>query len=112
MIGEAGPPTRPGALSAGFLEKLLLGLRQQLALARQSAGQLRSQYFNGVSDYIDVLNALTEQQETERDLLNGRLSLITARLSLYRALSGGFETRRERDMLEPNRKMNDNLRDE
>lgn len=67
-------------------------LEQQLALARQSYEQLRIEYFNGVSDYIDVLTALTEEQQLRRDLLSARMILLEFRIALYRALAGGFKT--------------------
>ncbi len=73
----------------------LSSLEAQLELARETYTQLRTQYLNGAADFIDVLTTLREQQQIERDLLDARLSLITFRIGLYRALAGGFETPRE-----------------
>lgn len=73
----------------------LVSLEAQLDLARETYEQLRTQYLNGAADFIDVLTSLREQQQIERDLLDARLSLITFRIGLYRALAGGFETPRE-----------------
>lgn len=73
----------------------LASLEAQLDLARETYKQLRTQYLNGAADFIDVLTSLREQQQIERDLLDARLSLITFRIALYRALAGGFETPRE-----------------
>ena len=70
-------------------------LEKQVQLARQAYEQLRIEYFNGVSDYIDVLTALTDEQQLQRDLLTARLSLFESRIALYRALAGGFQTHRE-----------------
>ncbi len=42
-----------------------------------------------------MLTSLREQQQIERDLLSAKLELITFRISLYRALAGGFETPHE-----------------
>lgn len=69
-------------------------LREQLNLAQRTIERLRTQYFNGTGDYIDVLNALTEEQQLRRDILSARLALVEHRLSLYRALAGGFEADR------------------
>nr|NIT56192.1 TolC family protein [Fodinibius sp.]NIW44317.1 efflux transporter outer membrane subunit [Gammaproteobacteria bacterium]NIX02317.1 efflux transporter outer membrane subunit [Phycisphaerae bacterium]NIY24775.1 efflux transporter outer membrane subunit [Fodinibius sp.] len=70
-------------------------LEEQVSLARQSYEQLRVEYLNGVSDYIDVLTALTDEQQLRRDLLSAKLVLLEFRIALYRALAGGFETERD-----------------
>lgn len=70
-------------------------IEEQLALARQTYGQLRVQYFNGAGNYLDVLTALTQAQQLRRSLLSARLGLLEFRIALYRALAGGFETERE-----------------
>lgn len=67
-------------------------LEQQVRLSRRTYEQLRIEYFNGLADYIDVLTALTGQQELERDLVAARRTLIEVRIGLYRALAGGFGT--------------------
>ncbi len=73
----------------------ILSLEDQLAISETTYQQLRSQYFNGAADYIDVLTALRETQQLERDLLAARLDRIASRVALYRALAGGFDTPRE-----------------
>jgi len=70
-------------------------LQRQLEFARSTSKQLRTQYLNGATDYIDVLTAVRDQQQLERSVLGSRLNLITSRIALYRALAGGFETPRE-----------------
>lgn len=67
-------------------------LEEQLDFARQSYERLRIEYFNGVSDYIEVLTALTDEQQLRRDLLFAKRVLLEFRIALYRALAGGFET--------------------
>lgn len=69
-------------------------LRKQLELAERSYSHLLVEYFNGASDYIDVLTALTDRQRLERNLLTARRELIGARIGLYRALAGGFRHKR------------------
>ncbi len=70
-------------------------IRQQVRLAAQTYKQLRLEYLNGISDYLDVLTALTDEQQLQRDLLSARLLLLEYRIALYRALAGGFKTERE-----------------
>lgn len=66
-------------------------LEKQLSLAEDTVDRVRSQYFNGQGDYIDVLSALNEEQQLRRDSLSVRLRRLESRVSLYRALAGGFE---------------------
>ena len=66
-------------------------LEEQIRLSRQAYEQLRIQYLNGLSGYIDVLTALTELQQLQRDLLTARRVLLEIRIALYRALAGGFD---------------------
>lgn len=65
-------------------------IEDQLKLAERTIERLRSQYLNGTVDYIKVLNALNEEQQLRRDRLSARLDLLETRVSLYRALAGGF----------------------
>ena len=67
-------------------------IREQLELARKTHRQERLEYYNGMGDYTDVLNALTEAQSLDRELVSARLQRLEYRVSLYRALAGGFET--------------------
>lgn len=70
-------------------------LEEQVDLAAQAYEQLRVQYLNGTTNYLDVLIALDEVQQLRRDLLSARLTLVEDRIALYRALAGSFETARE-----------------
>jgi NodT family efflux transporter outer membrane factor (OMF) lipoprotein len=63
-------------------------LEEQVRLAGASLEQLRREYINGISDYLDVLTALTDEQRLRRDLLSTRLALYEFRIALYRALAG------------------------
>jgi len=73
-------------------------IEMQVQLVRQTYAQLRLEYLNGLSDYLDVLVALTNEQRLQRDLIFAKGILLEYRISLYRALAGGFET--ERDITE------------
>ena len=67
-------------------------LESQVRLAEKTYEQLRLEYINGISDFIDVLTALTDEQQLRRDLVSAKLARIEYRVALYRALAGGFET--------------------
>jgi len=72
-------------------------LEEQIALAEKAYNQLRLEYLNGTSNYLDVLTALDEVQQLQRDLLTAELTLIEYRIGLYRALAGSFETERQNE---------------
>jgi NodT family efflux transporter outer membrane factor (OMF) lipoprotein len=65
----------------------IAALEDQLRLANQSYEQLRVQYFNGTSNYLDVLTALNQMQQLRRDLLSARYLLLDYRIALCRALA-------------------------
>lgn len=67
-------------------------LKRQLDLAQKTNGQLRVEFLNGLSNYLDVLLSLDQQQQLERDLIEAHQELLEIRIDLYRALAGGFET--------------------
>lgn len=75
-------------------------LERQLDLAEKTSRQLRISFLNGLSDYLDVLLSLDEEQQLQRDLREERQTLLEIRISLYRALAGGFETERENLLIE------------
>jgi NodT family efflux transporter outer membrane factor (OMF) lipoprotein len=70
-------------------------LEARLRLARETFEQIELGYFNGANEFISVLSAQTELQETERNLLRAKRELLEFRIVLYRALAGGFETPRD-----------------
>ncbi len=68
----------------------LQSLETQVRLASETYEQLRRQYFNGTGNYIDLIASLTNQQNLQRELLIERRKRLELRISLYRALAGGF----------------------
>ena len=66
-------------------------IQKQLELATRTTERLNREYLNGDIPYIDVLDALTTEQQLQRDLLSARFRRITDRIDLYRALAGGWE---------------------
>lgn len=65
----------------------IAALEEQFRLADQAYEQLRVQYFNGTSNYLDVLTALNQLQQLRRDLLSARYLLLDYRIALCRALA-------------------------
>jgi len=66
-------------------------LEEQLRLAQQTYEQLRVGYFNGTTDYLDVLTTLTQAQDLRRSILSARMIILDFRIGLYRALAGPVE---------------------
>ena len=71
-------------------------LEKQIDLAAKTNKQLKLSFLNGLTDYLDVLLSLGQEQQLQRDLINAKQQLLEIRVSLYRALAGSFET--EKDM--------------
>lgn len=65
-------------------------IEEQVDLASKAYEQLRIEYFNGLGNYLDVLTALTQEQELRRNLLSAQLELLENRIELYRAIAGGI----------------------
>lgn len=75
-------------------------LEKRLELAQKTNGQLRIEFVNGLSEYLDILLALDQEQQLRRDMLSAKQELVQIRISLYRALAGAFETDREAELEE------------
>ncbi|MBR9777766.1 MAG: TolC family protein, partial [Cytophagales bacterium] len=73
-------------------KEMIIKLENQLDLAERAFNQLRIEYLNGSIAYLDVLVTLDQMQQLKRELVNEKLNLLLYRLSLYRALAGGFES--------------------
>lgn len=71
--------------------EFVASLARQVEFSRQVIEQARTNYRNGVADYLGVLDALRTHQSLERDALVARLDLILIRISLCRALAGGWD---------------------
>ena len=67
-------------------------LDKQVAIAQETLEQAKSQYVNGLSDYLPVLNALTSLQNVEQAQVAARRSLLSFRIQLYRALGGDWSS--------------------
>ncbi len=78
-------------------QKRLLVIERQLDLALKTNAQLRIEFLNGLSPYLDILLSLDQEQQLRRDLTSARSDQIQIRIGLYRALAGGFETGRNLD---------------
>ncbi|MEN1705536.1 MAG: TolC family protein [Planctomycetota bacterium] len=63
-------------------------LSERVDLLDRAVVEARNRYVNGIGDYTDVLIALDDLQETQRDLLSAEGSLVQQRIEVYRA-SGG-----------------------
>ncbi len=71
-------------------EDYLASLREQLELSGKSIDQTRDRYTKGTADFTRYLTTLLEHQRLQRAYLQARLDAVLFRISLYRALSGGW----------------------
>ena len=78
-------------------KKRIENIARQLELAEKSNKQLRVEFLNGFTPYLDVLLGLDQEQQLRRDYVNAQLQQVQIRIGLYRALAGGFETERALD---------------
>ncbi len=70
-------------------------LNRRVELAESTYNQLRVEFLNGLTDYLDVLLALDQEQQLRRNLISAELTLIQFRIALYRALAGGIVNENE-----------------
>lgn len=69
-----------------YLDKL----DAQLQLARDTLGEARRRYANGLVDYLPVLSALAAVQQLERTRITAQRNVLAARISLHSALGGSW----------------------
>ncbi len=73
-------------------------LERRLDLAQKTNAQLRNEFLNGLSVYLDVLLGLDQEQQLRRDFIDARLEQLEIRIALYRSLAGSFETERTQSL--------------
>lgn len=95
---EAFEEVENGLVRDEMQKDRLTNIARQLELAEKSNEQLRIEFLNGFSPYLDVLIGLDEEQQLRRDYVAAQSEQIEIRIGLYRALAGGFDTERD---LEP-----------
>lgn len=76
-------------------QEYLASIDRQLELSVQAAVRIRDRYLNGAEDYQRVLGALLSNQLLQRTQLSARRELFENRISLCRALAGGWEMSRQ-----------------
>lgn len=67
-------------------------LQTKQTLDNQVVERLGLRYRAGAVEYLDVLQALITQQQTQQDLLTARQQLLEYRIALARALATGWQT--------------------
>ncbi len=83
-----------GLVQDRMQQRRLENIERQLELATKSNKQLRIEFLNGFSPYLDVLLGLDQEQQLRRDQVAAQAQRIAIRIGLYRALAGGFDTGR------------------
>lgn len=94
----------------------LNSLTERSQLADATYRQLRQRYLSGAVSYIEVLDALQQQQNLQRTMLTTRQQLLSTRVTLYRALAGSIGSEQvgvhvQDDIKPDNSKPNDNKLD-
>ena len=92
---EAFQEVENGLVQDVMQKQRVENIARQLQLAEKSNRQLRIEFLNGFSPYLDVLIGLDAEQQLRRDYIQAQRQLIQIRIGLYRALAGSFETERE-----------------
>ena len=70
-------------------------IEKRIDMANKVSEQLRVEFSYGLTDYLDVLLSLEDQQQLQRDILSAIQEKYLIRVGLYRSLAGGFTTARE-----------------
>lgn len=91
---EAFEEVENGLVQDRMQKERVANIGRQLELAEKSNTQLRVEFLNGFSPYLDVLIGLDGEQQLQRDYIAAQSEQIQIRISLYRASAGGFETGR------------------
>ena len=63
-----------------------LGARRQIL--QDTVNEAEARYKEGVDDYLEVISALQELRQVERQIIAERLTLIETRIALHRAIGG------------------------
>ena len=66
-------------------------LRRQTELAGLVLERTRQNYLNGSGTYLNVLSAQQSHQSLQRSLIEAERARVAVRISLHRALAGGWE---------------------
>lgn len=94
---EAFQDVENGLVRDTMQKERLENIARQLELSEKSNKQLRVEFLNGFSPYLDVLLGLDQEQQLRRDYVAAQSQQIQIRIALYRALAGGFDTGRNID---------------
>lgn len=71
-------------------------LQSQYEVAKKLTELRNSEFTAGKTTYFFVLEALKNEQSVEKALLSAKCSLLLNRISLYKAIAGGFKTGEEK----------------
>jgi len=69
-------------------EEQLVLVEQQLVTAQRLLTEARNRFSQGLTDYLPVFTSLSIVQNLERDVVSSRRRVLSARVSLHRALGG------------------------
>jgi multidrug efflux system outer membrane protein len=73
------------------IQRVLSALERQLAASRDALQLAQLRYLNGLTNYLDVLEAQRVVFLTEVDLVRSRRDRLVAVVQVYKALGGGWD---------------------
>lgn len=68
----------------GFIERL----DARRNVLQSTVNEAEARYTEGIDDYLEVINALQELREVERQIITEKMELVTIRINLHRAIGG------------------------
>jgi NodT family efflux transporter outer membrane factor (OMF) lipoprotein len=77
-------------------QRYVESLKRQVALSEASVSQIRQQYLHGNTGFVNFLTARLSHEALQRSEITASQELIDDTISLYRALSTGWEPTRKR----------------
>ena len=79
-----------------YQKRYVTNLNRQLQLAKSATEQIREQYLRGNAEFVSFLNAQLSYEALQRKQVTASRESIEYAISLYRALSTGWEMKRTR----------------
>jgi multidrug efflux system outer membrane protein len=90
VVQQAFREVNDGLIANQQARRVLAVLERQLEAARDALHLAELRYVNGLTNYLDVLEAQRVVFATELDLARARRDLLVAVVQIYKALGGGW----------------------
>jgi multidrug efflux system outer membrane protein len=91
VVQQAFREVNDGLVAHQHARRVVVVLERQLAAARDALHLAELRYINGLTNYLDVLEAQRVVFATELDLARARRDTLVAVVQVYKALGGGWD---------------------